>query len=61
MIGPMLQGVPEELKLHHETHEIPVYALTIGKNESRLRGAEGPACVPVTGKPCFVRIAGPGP
>jgi uncharacterized protein (TIGR03435 family) len=56
MIGPMLQGALEDrfkLKLHHETREIPVYALTISKNGSKLRVAEGPACVPVAGKPCL--------
>ncbi|HEY2381409.1 MAG TPA: TIGR03435 family protein [Terriglobia bacterium] len=56
MIGPMLQGVLEDrfkLKVHHEVREIPVYALTISKNGSKLSGVEGPACVPVAGKPCL--------
>jgi hypothetical protein len=37
-----------------------VYALTISKNGSKLRGAEGPACVPVAGKPCLsgLRVQG---
>lgn len=56
MIGPMLQGVIEDrfkLKLHHETREIPVYALTVSRNGSKLREAEGPACAPVAGKRCL--------
>ncbi|HEY4363906.1 MAG TPA: M56 family metallopeptidase [Bryobacteraceae bacterium] len=56
MIGPMLQAVLEDrfkLKLHHETREIPVYALTITKSGSKLHEAVGPACVPVAGKPCL--------
>lgn len=55
MIGPMLQAVLEErfhLKLHHETREIPVYALTTGKAGLKLRAAEGPTCTPAPGKPC---------
>jgi uncharacterized protein (TIGR03435 family) len=56
MIGPMLQGVLEDrfqLKLHQETREIPVYALIVGRTGPRFRAAEGPACAPTPGKPCF--------
>jgi uncharacterized protein (TIGR03435 family) len=55
MIGPMLQEVLEDrfqLKLHHETREIPVYALNVGKNGPKLRAAVDPPCVPAAGKPC---------
>jgi uncharacterized protein (TIGR03435 family) len=56
MIGPMLQGVLEDrfqLKLHHETREIPVYALTVGRNGPRFHAAEGSACAPTPSKPCL--------
>ncbi len=56
MAGPMLQAVLEDrfqLKLHHETREIPVYALTVGRNGPRLHAAEGPPCAPMPGKPCL--------
>jgi hypothetical protein len=39
MAGPMLQAVLEDrfqLKLHHESREIPVYALTVGRNGPRF-------------------------
>jgi uncharacterized protein (TIGR03435 family) len=56
MAGPMLQQVLEDrfhLKLHHETREIPVYALTVGRNGPRLRAGQGQPCAPTPGKPCM--------
>ncbi len=56
MAGPMLQRVLEDrfqLKLHHETREIPVYALTVGRNGPRLHAADGPPCAPAPGAPCL--------
>jgi uncharacterized protein (TIGR03435 family) len=50
MYGPMLQGLLEDrfkLKIHRETRELPVYALTIAKSGSRLRASKEGSCTPV--------------
>lgn len=50
MFGPLLQVFLEDrfqLKLHRETREVPVYALTIAKNGSKLRRSEAGGCVPL--------------
>jgi uncharacterized protein (TIGR03435 family) len=50
MEGPMLQALLEDrfrLKVHRETREVPVYALTVAKGGSKLqRVAEG-GCTPL--------------
>jgi uncharacterized protein (TIGR03435 family) len=53
MNGPMLQGLLEErlrLKIHHESREVPVYALTVAKGGAKLPRAEG-GCAPVVFPP----------
>jgi len=55
MQGPMLQEILEQrfkLKLHWETREIPVYALTVAKGASKLRAFNG-ACVPIDASKAF--------
>jgi uncharacterized protein (TIGR03435 family) len=50
MLGPMLQTLLEDrfkLKLHHETREVPVYALTVVKSGLKLKPLEKPDCDPV--------------
>ena len=49
MEGPMLQALLEDrfsLHIHHETRELPVYVLTVGKNGSNLSPAAEKTCVP---------------
>lgn len=49
MHGPMLQALLEDrfkLKTHRETRQIPVYALTVGKNAPKLRQFKEGDCVP---------------
>jgi uncharacterized protein (TIGR03435 family) len=46
----MLQGLLEDrfkLKIHRETRELPVYALTIAKSGPRLRASKEGSCTPV--------------
>ena len=48
MLGPMLQALLEEqfrLKIHRETREIPVYALTVAPGGPRLQPAVAGGCV----------------
>jgi uncharacterized protein (TIGR03435 family) len=50
MMGPMLQALLEDrfqLKVHQETEEIPVYALTVAKGGAKLRPLEEGACTPI--------------
>jgi uncharacterized protein (TIGR03435 family) len=47
MQGPMLQALLEDrfqLKIHRETREIPVYALTVAKGGSKLQPVEPGSC-----------------
>ena len=48
MRGPMLQALLEDrfkLKIHQETREVPVYALTVAKNGPKLKAFEEGSCV----------------
>jgi uncharacterized protein (TIGR03435 family) len=50
MYGPMLQALLEErfkLKVHKEFHEQPVYALSVGKNGSKLKSTQEGSCTPL--------------
>jgi len=50
MAGPMLQALLEDrfkLKLHHESKEVPVYALVVAKGGSRLQPTKPEGCTPV--------------
>jgi len=50
MNGPMLQALLEDrfrLKIHRETEEIPVYALTVAKGGVKMKRSEAGSCVPV--------------
>jgi uncharacterized protein (TIGR03435 family) len=50
LMGPMLQTLLEDrfkLKLHRETREVPVYALTVAKGGLKLKPLEKPDCTPV--------------
>jgi uncharacterized protein (TIGR03435 family) len=49
MLGPMLQALLEDrfkLKLHRETREVPVYALTVAKSGLKLKPLQKPDCTP---------------
>jgi uncharacterized protein (TIGR03435 family) len=49
MSGPMMQALLEDrfqLKIHHETREIPVYALTVAKGGPKLQVAQPGKCIP---------------
>lgn len=49
MSGPMLQALLEDrfqLKIHRETREVPVYALTVAKGGPKLQPAEPGKCIP---------------
>lgn len=49
MMGPMLQSLLEDrfkLKLHRETREVPVYALTVAKAGLKLKPLDKPDCDP---------------
>lgn len=49
MRGPMLQALLEErfkLKVHWETRQVPVYALTVGKGGSKLQPFKEGSCIP---------------
>jgi uncharacterized protein (TIGR03435 family) len=51
--GPMLQEILEDrfkLKLHFETKEVPVYALTVGKSGPKLQPFMEGSCVPTDTK-----------
>ncbi len=48
MLGPMMQALLEDrfkLKIHAETRDVPVYALTAGKAGSRLQVSQAGSCV----------------
>jgi bla regulator protein blaR1 len=48
MRGPMLQALLEDrfkLKIHQETREVPVYALTVAKNGPKLKAFEEGTCI----------------
>jgi uncharacterized protein (TIGR03435 family) len=50
MTGPMMQQLLEErfkLKVHRETREIPVYALTVAKGGAKLKRIEEGSCTPM--------------
>lgn len=49
MLGPMLQSLLEDrfkVKIHHETKETPIYALTAAKTGSKLKPWPEGSCVP---------------
>ncbi|MDR3698822.1 MAG: TIGR03435 family protein [Candidatus Sulfopaludibacter sp.] len=49
MRGPMLQTLLEDrfkLRLHHETREVPAYALTVAKGGLKLRPFQAGTCIP---------------
>jgi bla regulator protein blaR1 len=49
MAGPMLQRLLEDrfkLKIHRETRESPVYALTVDKDTSKLKAFQEGSCAP---------------
>src|SRR5271170_7818372 len=49
MTGPMLQALLEDrfqLKVHRETREVPLYALTVAKSGLKLQPADGGSCTP---------------
>jgi uncharacterized protein (TIGR03435 family) len=49
MSGPMLQALLEDrlkLKLHRETRDVPVYALTVAKGGAKLQPAQEGKCFP---------------
>jgi uncharacterized protein (TIGR03435 family) len=51
MEGPMLQALLEDrfkLKVHRETRQVPVYALTVAKGGPRLQAADTSCIPPVT-------------
>jgi uncharacterized protein (TIGR03435 family) len=50
MEGPMLQALLEDrlkLKIHRESREVPVYALTVAKGGSRLKPFRQGSCIPI--------------
>lgn len=52
MRGPMLRALLEDrfkLKIHRETRDIPVYALTLGNGGPRLQLAKEGSCISVKG------------
>ena len=70
MQGPMLQALLEDrfkLKIHRETREVPIYALTVAKGGSKLQPLKNGSCITVDGttalepgqKPCGVPMTGP--
>lgn len=58
MMGPMLQALLEDrfhLKLHRETREVPVYALTVAKGGLKVKPVEDGSCTPLD----FAKIMAP--
>jgi uncharacterized protein (TIGR03435 family) len=50
MNGPMMEALLEDrfkLKIHRETREVPVYALTVAKSGFKLHQVEDKICTPV--------------
>jgi uncharacterized protein (TIGR03435 family) len=63
MRGPMLQALLEErfqLKIHRETREVPVYALTVAKGGPKLQESDEATCRPLPMPPPKTPIPGPG-
>jgi uncharacterized protein (TIGR03435 family) len=63
MRGPMLQALLEErfqLKIHRETREVPVYALTVAKGGPKLEEFDEATCRPLPMPPPKSPIPGPG-
>jgi uncharacterized protein (TIGR03435 family) len=63
MRGPMLQALLEErfqLKIHRETREVPVYALTVAKGGPKLHEFDETTCRPLPMPPPKTPIPGPG-
>jgi len=51
MMGPMLQALLEDrfkLKIHRETREVSVYALTVAKGGPRLQASQKGSCIPLS-------------
>jgi uncharacterized protein (TIGR03435 family) len=49
MRGPMMQALPADrfrLKMHRESRDVPVYALTVAKGGTKLPPAKEESCVP---------------
>jgi uncharacterized protein (TIGR03435 family) len=72
MMGPMMQALLEDrfkLKMHRETREVPVYALTVAKGGLKLKPFLEGSCTPsydgprVPGQPplCKARASSKGP
>ncbi len=72
MMGPMMHALLEDrfkLKLHRETREVPVYALTVAKGGPKLKPFREGSCTPsydnprVPGQPpvCKARASSKGP
>jgi uncharacterized protein (TIGR03435 family) len=56
MEGPMLQALLEDrfrLKVHRETRQVPVYALTVAKGRPKFHPAVEGDCVPLPVPPIF--------
>jgi uncharacterized protein (TIGR03435 family) len=56
MEGPMLQALLEDrfqLKVHRETRQVPVYALTVAKGGPKFQRAVEGDCVPIPVPPIF--------
>ena len=50
MRGPMMQALLEDrfrLRIHRETREVPVYALTVAKGGSKLTPSKEGSCTPI--------------
>jgi len=63
MRGPMLQALLEErfqMKIHRETREVPVYALSVAKNGPKLQESDEATCRPLPMPPPTTPIPGPG-
>jgi uncharacterized protein (TIGR03435 family) len=72
MMGPMMQGLLEDrfkLKVHRESREVQVYALTVAKGGLKLKPFQEGSCTPssdtphVPGQPpvCKARTSSKGP
>jgi len=49
MEGPMLQALLKDrfkLQVHHDTKELPIYVLSVGKNGSKLQPSAEKGCAP---------------
>jgi uncharacterized protein (TIGR03435 family) len=62
MHGPMLQRLLEDrfnLKIHRETREIPVYALTVAKGGLKLKAFHEGSCIPLDFDAFFAQFPPP--